>query len=94
MTNPIWGSKRMAVLDSRQVKCTTFDEGSVWLHKLDNVDGWQILISTFARPVSTSIRAATGRRVSSSISRSLTQSSARSTGRSDATTASENCEAH
>jgi hypothetical protein len=35
--NPIWGSRRMAVLDGRQVRCTTFDEGSVWIHKLDNL---------------------------------------------------------
>jgi len=35
--NPIWGSKRMAVLDGRQVRCTTFDEGSVWIHELDNL---------------------------------------------------------
>ena len=35
--NPIWGSKRMATLDGRQVRCTTFDEGSVWIHGLDNL---------------------------------------------------------
>ena len=35
--NPIWGSKRMTVLDGRQVRCTTFDEGSVWIHRLDNL---------------------------------------------------------
>src|SRR5262245_6470530 len=27
----------MAALDGRQVRCTTFDEGSVWIHKLDNL---------------------------------------------------------
>jgi hypothetical protein len=27
----------MAVLDGRQVRCTTFDEGSVWLHGLDKL---------------------------------------------------------
>jgi hypothetical protein len=27
----------MAVLDGRQVRCTTFDEGSVWIHELDNL---------------------------------------------------------
>jgi hypothetical protein len=35
--NPIWGSKRMAALDGRQVRCTTFDEGSVWIHDLDKL---------------------------------------------------------
>src|SRR5215475_5397978 len=35
--NPIWSSKRMAVLDGRQVRCTTFDEGSVWIHGLDKL---------------------------------------------------------
>jgi hypothetical protein len=35
--NPIWSSKRMAALDGRQVKCTTFDEGSVWIHELDDL---------------------------------------------------------
>jgi len=35
--NPIWHSKRMAVLDGRQVRCTTFDEGSVWIHGLDKL---------------------------------------------------------
>jgi len=35
--NPIWGSKRMAVLDGRQVRCTTFDEGFVWIHRLDSL---------------------------------------------------------
>jgi len=35
--NPIWGSKRMAALDDRQVRCTTFDEGSVWIHRLDSL---------------------------------------------------------
>jgi hypothetical protein len=35
--NPIWGSKRMAKLDGRQVRCTTFDEGSVWIHGLDEL---------------------------------------------------------
>jgi len=33
--NPIWSSKRMAALDGRQVRCTTFDEGSVWIRDLD-----------------------------------------------------------
>jgi hypothetical protein len=27
----------MAVLDGRQVRCTTFDEGSVWIHGLDEL---------------------------------------------------------
>jgi hypothetical protein len=27
----------MAMLDGRQVKCTTFDEGSVWIHGLDKL---------------------------------------------------------
>jgi len=27
----------MAALDGRQVRCTTFDEGSVWIHELDNL---------------------------------------------------------
>jgi len=27
----------MAVLDGRQVRCTTFDEGSVWIHELDEL---------------------------------------------------------
>ena len=35
--NPVWGSRRMAVLDGRQVRCTTFDEGSVWIHGLDEL---------------------------------------------------------
>jgi hypothetical protein len=35
--NPIWSSKRMAALDGRQVRCTTFDEGSVWIHGLDEL---------------------------------------------------------
>jgi hypothetical protein len=35
--NPIWSSKRMAALDGRQVRCTTFDEGSVWIHRLDSL---------------------------------------------------------
>jgi hypothetical protein len=35
--NPVWGSKRMAALDGRQVRCTTFDEGSVWIHGLDKL---------------------------------------------------------
>jgi hypothetical protein len=35
--NPIWDSKRMAVLDGRQVRCETFDEGSVWIHGLDEL---------------------------------------------------------
>lgn len=35
--NPVWGSRKMAVLDGRQVRCTTFDEGSVWLHGLDEL---------------------------------------------------------
>src|SRR5262249_17532556 len=35
--NPIWSSKRMAMLDGRKVKCTTFDEGSVWIHRLDSL---------------------------------------------------------
>ena len=35
--HPIWGSKRMATLDGRQVRCTTFDEGYVWIHGLDGI---------------------------------------------------------
>ena len=35
--DPLWGSKRMAVLDGRQVRCLTFDEGSVWIHGLDEL---------------------------------------------------------
>ena len=35
--NPVWSSKRMAVLDGRQVRCTTFDEGAVWIHGLDKL---------------------------------------------------------
>ena len=35
--NPVWGKKRMAVLDGRQVRCMTFDEGSVWIHALDEL---------------------------------------------------------
>ena len=35
--NPVWSSRRMAVLDGRQVRCTTFDEGSVWIHALDEL---------------------------------------------------------
>jgi len=35
--NPIWSSKRMTALDGRQVRCTTFDEGSVWIHGLDKL---------------------------------------------------------
>ena len=27
----------MAALDGRQVRCTTFDEGSVWIHALDEL---------------------------------------------------------
>jgi hypothetical protein len=33
----VWNSRRMAVLDGRQVRCTTFDEGSVWIHRLDSL---------------------------------------------------------
>jgi hypothetical protein len=35
--NPVWRSRKMAVLDGRQVRCTTFDEGSVWIHGLDEL---------------------------------------------------------
>src|SRR6516165_1577353 len=35
--DPVWGSKRMTVLDGRQVRCLTFDEGSVWIHGLDEL---------------------------------------------------------
>ena len=35
--NPVWGKRRMAVLDGRQVRCMTFDEGSVWIHRLDEL---------------------------------------------------------
>jgi len=35
--NPVWGSRKMAVLDGRQVRCMTFDEGSVWIHGLDRL---------------------------------------------------------
>ena len=34
---PVWGSRRMAILDGRQVRCTTFDEGYVWVHGLDEL---------------------------------------------------------
>jgi hypothetical protein len=33
--NPEWSSKRMALLDGRQVKCCTYDPGDVWIHDLD-----------------------------------------------------------
>ena len=35
--NPQWGSRRMARLDGRQVKCCTYDPGEVWIHTLDNL---------------------------------------------------------
>jgi hypothetical protein len=35
--SPEWGSKRMARLDGRQVKCCTYDPGEVWIHTLDNL---------------------------------------------------------
>jgi hypothetical protein len=35
--DPVWCSKRMATLDGRQVRCVTFDEGSVWIHGLDDL---------------------------------------------------------
>jgi hypothetical protein len=35
--DPVWSSKRMAVLDGRQVRCMTFDEGYVWVHGLDHL---------------------------------------------------------
>jgi hypothetical protein len=35
--DPVWSSKRMAVLDGRQVRCMTFDEGYVWVHGLDEL---------------------------------------------------------
>jgi len=34
---PLWGSKRMAVLDGRQVRCLTFDEGAKWIHGIDEL---------------------------------------------------------
>jgi hypothetical protein len=34
---PVWSSKRMAILDGRQVRCMTFDEGYVWVHGLDDL---------------------------------------------------------
>jgi hypothetical protein len=37
MLDPLWGSKRMAVLDGRQVRCLTFDEGSRWIHEFDKL---------------------------------------------------------
>jgi hypothetical protein len=27
----------MAVLDGRQVRCMTFDEGRIWIHEIDNL---------------------------------------------------------
>src|SRR5215831_7914035 len=35
--NSQWGSKRMARLDGRQVKCCTYDPGAVWIHTIDNL---------------------------------------------------------
>jgi hypothetical protein len=35
--NPQWSSERMARLDGRQVKCTTYDPGEVWIHDLDDL---------------------------------------------------------
>jgi hypothetical protein len=35
--NPQWGSKRMAKLDGRQVKCCTYDPGDVWIHTIDRL---------------------------------------------------------
>jgi hypothetical protein len=35
--DPVWSSKRMVTLDGRQVRCMTFDEGSVWIHGLDKL---------------------------------------------------------
>src|SRR5262249_56176570 len=35
--NPVWGSRKMTVLDGRQVRCMTFDEGSVWLQGLGEI---------------------------------------------------------
>lgn len=35
--DPLWGSKRMAVLDGRQVCCLTFDEGAKWIHGIDEL---------------------------------------------------------
>src|SRR5262245_53092272 len=35
--DPVWTSKRMAVLDGRQVRCMTFDEGYVWVGEIDNL---------------------------------------------------------
>ena len=35
--NPVWGSRRMAVLDGRQVKCCTYDAGARWIHAIDKL---------------------------------------------------------
>ena len=35
--NPQWGSRRMAQLDGRQVKCCTYDRGERWISALDNL---------------------------------------------------------
>src|SRR5262249_38098411 len=35
--SPEWSSRRMAVLDGRQVKCCTYDPGDVWIHEIDNL---------------------------------------------------------
>ena len=35
--NPEWGSKRMALLDGRQVRCCTYDPGDVWIHDIDRL---------------------------------------------------------
>jgi len=37
MLDPLWGSKQMAVLDGRQVRCLEFDPGFIWLHGLDEL---------------------------------------------------------
>jgi hypothetical protein len=53
---PVWSSRRMAVLDGRQVRCMTFDEGYVWVHEIDELPRlvrlvWRKPGSTFAPPV-------------------------------------------
>jgi len=35
--NPEWESRRMALLDGRQVKCCTYDPGEVWIHTIDRL---------------------------------------------------------
>ena len=35
--DPDWGSRKMAVLDGRQCRCLTYDEGSEWIHGIDEL---------------------------------------------------------